>query len=158
MMTTSKFSSSSLISSLISRFTYPQSLTSSLECHTKYKTAPKRPCDFLLIRSDVIVLHLSKWHHPPPSFSSQNPGVTFDIPSPYTPLIIKCVSFTSKTTPDNNQSVHPLLHYSLSPQHLPLFPTPFMCLPTSICASHRIVCKHLAKCTSDFLMSMLKIL
>lgn len=139
MMTTSKFTSLSLTSLLISRFTHHESLTSSLECHI---IQLQIMWCFLLICSITSVLHLSKSIILHSVVQVKNPGITFDMASPDTPLTMKPVKSTSKITPENNQFCSPpLLYHSLRPQHLS-FPKPSMCPLTFACASYRTFSKE----------------
>lgn len=65
--------------------------------------APNRPCDISFssvqllvcyITGNSIILH--------PVTEVKNLGITFDLSFPYTLLVIKSISSTSKVTPDNN--------------------------------------------------------
>lgn len=160
-MTTPKFTSSSLISLLISRFPCPESLTSLLESHLKPNSSKWAMWHFLLICSVVsITVHSIIIHS---VAQVKNLGITFDLSSPYILLIIKSISTTSKITSDNNQFCpSPLLYHSLWPHCLPSFSKPplwlLILLVLSLGHSPNNSQSYLSEHTSDFLISLLKIL
>lgn len=105
--------------------------------------AANRPCDISFssvqllacyIPANGIILH--------PIAEVKKLTITFDLSFPYTMLVIKPISSTSKITHDNNQFCpSPLLHHSLSPQHLPSFLKPTSWLQFLLVTPHRTFSK-----------------